>query len=287
MDNQRVAFKPATSISVVMPVYNQAGYLPQALESVFAQTYPRFELIVVDDGSTDATPAILAEYQRRYTFTVIHQTNQRLPAALNAGFARASGEYLTWTSSDNLMLPEMLSRLAAALDEDSSVGLVYADHYLMEENDNDLGVFTVPEYDRFLILHVNLVRCCFLYRRACMELVGLYDPRFVYGEDWEYWTRIAQYFAMKRIPLPLYRYRLHSHSMTSDLVRGQAQTLGYQAISTAVKRRSPWRWWVGKVKLRLIKSFDRWHPVVKDAGAWRLASVQAAQSHVLSRNQPT
>ncbi len=99
-------------VTVVMPVYNQAHFLPQALDSVFAQTYPHMELIVVDDGSTDATPDVLAEFQRHHRFTVIRQTNQRLPAALNTGFANANGDYLTWTSSDNEMLPDMLAVLA-------------------------------------------------------------------------------------------------------------------------------------------------------------------------------
>jgi len=103
---------PDRLVSVVLPVYNQAGYLPAALDSVFAQTYLHYELIVVDDGSTDATPQVLADYQQRHAFTVIRQANQRLPRALNTGFAAARGEYLTWTSSDNVMLPDMLAVLA-------------------------------------------------------------------------------------------------------------------------------------------------------------------------------
>ena len=189
-----------TRVSIVLPTYNQAHYLPAALDGVFAQTYPDYELIVVNDGCTDETPTILADYFQRYDFIVIEQENQGLPMALNAGFAQARGEYLTWTSSDNAMLPEMLSVLVQALDEDPSVGLAYADFYLMDHEGRDWGRFNTVEYDPYWLLYTNLVHCSFLYRRECMERVGGYDPEFVYGEDWEYWIRISQYYRMKRVP---------------------------------------------------------------------------------------
>jgi len=186
--------------------------LPAALDGVFAQTCPCYELIVVNDGSTDGTADVLADYQERLNFTVITQENRGLPRALNAGFAQARGDYLTWTSSDNIMLPEMLTTLVQALERDQSLGLVYADRYLMDEDGTDLGRFDLPDYDPYLLLHTNLVHCCFLYRRECMERAGGYDPEFIYGEDWEYWIRISRDFRMKRVPQALYRYRLHRSS---------------------------------------------------------------------------
>lgn len=264
-------------ISVVMPTYNQAHFLPEALDSVFAQTYRDFELIVVNDGSTDSTADILDEYQRTYTFSVINQENRRLPASLNTGFAEAKGDYLTWTSSDNLMLPNMLTTLASVLDAEKALGLAYADRYFMDDDGVDLGVFPLPEYDRYLILHINMVHCCFLYRRECMERVGSYDDTFIFGEDWEYWTRISQFYKMKRIPHPLYRYRLHRQSMTSDLVRGEARTIGYAAMSNMLRHRWPLRWWLGKMKLYWIKKYAKSHPAVKDMEIWRRTAALAAR----------
>jgi glycosyltransferase involved in cell wall biosynthesis len=99
-------------VSVILPTYNQAEYLPLALDSIFQQTWRDFELIVVNDGSTDATPKILERYHSQYAgrcpFHVVHQANQKLPRALNEGFRRARGEYLTWTSSDNVLHPEYI-----------------------------------------------------------------------------------------------------------------------------------------------------------------------------------
>lgn len=263
-------------ISIVLPVYNQANYLPAALDGVFAQTYPHYELIVVDDGSTDATPEVLGRYQEHHAFTVIRQNNQGLPRALNAGFAHARGDYLTWTSSDNIMLPQMLEVLAGALDADPSVGLVYADRYLMDEEGNDLGRFDLPDYDPYLLLHTNLVHCCFLYRRECMERIGGYNPDFIYAEDWEYWIRISQYWQMKRVPEPLYRYRLHRSSMTTEGVQGRARSLSYAQFAGHIRGRMPLRWYVGKLKWWWLRLFRPDHPAVADRAAWQRAVRRAA-----------
>ena len=114
--------KAEPRVSVVLPTYNQAEYLPRALEGVFAQTFRDYELIVVNDGSTDDTAQILDKFRHHYDFILIQQENQRLPRALNIGFGQARGSYLTWTSSDNVMLPNMLETLVDALNNHPNLG---------------------------------------------------------------------------------------------------------------------------------------------------------------------
>ncbi len=263
-------------VSIVLPTYNQAHFLPEALDGVFAQTYPHYELIVVDDGSTDQTAQVLADYRRKYDFLIVSQENQRLPRALNAGFSRARGDYLTWTSSDNIMLPRMLEVLAQELDADPKVGLVYADRYLMDDDGNDLGRLNLPDYDPHLLLHTNLVHCCFLYRRECVERIGGYDPDFIYAEDWEYWIRISQYWRMKHVPEVLYRYRLHRSSMTTEGVQGRARSLSYAQFADRIRGRMPLRWYIGKLKWWWLRAFRPGHPVVADRSAWQRAVRRAA-----------
>jgi glycosyltransferase involved in cell wall biosynthesis len=269
-------------ISIVLPVYNQAHFLPEALDSIFAQTCRDFELIVVNDGSTDNTAQVVADYQQRHAFIVIDQANQGLPGALNTGFKQACGEYLTWTSSDNILLPDMLDVLSAALDRDPSIGLVYADRYLITEDGVDLGRFDLPEYDRDLLLHVNLVHCCFLYRKACMAQIGLYDPEFIYGEDWEYWIRLSQHYPMKHIPAALYRYRLHETSMTSELVRGTACSMGYKEFSRRIRQRIPLRWYLGKMKWWWLRLTNPRHPAFAGRASWIQAAARAASKDRLT-----
>ena len=264
-------------LSIIVPVYNEAGTIAAVLDRLRTVPLPvPREIIVVNDGSTDATADVLASHQAQQGFTVINQSNQGLPNALNAGFARAQGEYLTWTSSDNIMLPDMLQVLASALDQNPSVGLVYADRYFITEEGANLGRFNLPDYDPHLLLHVNTVHCCFLYRRDCMERVGQYDPAFIYGEDWEYWIRISQYYRMKHIPAALYCYRLHKTSMTSDLVRGRARSIGFQEFSARVRRRMPARWYLGKLKWWWIRMTAPQHPAVAERAAWLQAAARIA-----------
>lgn len=274
---------PESRVTIVLPVYNGEKYLPSALDSVFAQTYACIELIVVDDGSTDATPDILADYQRRYSFRIIRQTNQKLPRALNAGFAASTGEYLTWTSADNLLAPDMISTLAKALTDNPDIGLVYSDRRIIDENGDDLGRFNAPDYDRHLLLHTNLVHCSFLYRRSCREQVGDYDPDFVYGEDWEYWIRISRNFKMERLPLALYYYRVHAASMTGEIVRGTARSLSFQTFAARIRARMPLRWFVGKAKWLMLRLVWPQHPAVSGTGRWKVMlsqQIRAPQSPI-------
>ena len=90
-------------VTVVLPVYNQADLLEKSIDSVLAQTYQEFELIIVNDGSTDGVEAILDKYVTHPKVLILTQQNQKLPTALNTGFAHAKGEFYTWTSADNVM----------------------------------------------------------------------------------------------------------------------------------------------------------------------------------------
>jgi glycosyltransferase involved in cell wall biosynthesis len=263
-------------VSVVLPVYNQARYLPAALDGVLAQVYPHCELIVVDDGSVDGTAQVLAGYGERHRFTVVSQANQGLPCALNTGFARARGDYLTWTSSDNVMLPDMLAVLVRALDQDPSVGLVYADFDVMDDEGHELGQLRTSDYDRYLLPHSNLVHCCFLYRRECMERLGGYDPKFVYSEDWEYWIRLSEHYRLKRVPQLLYRYRFHPASMTSDVVRDTARGMGGATFEACIRRRMPVRWYMGKLKWKWLRWARKNHPAVAERSFLRRLAVEAS-----------
>ncbi len=244
----------APKITIVMPTYNQARFLSEALDGIFRQTLADFELIVVNDGSTDATPQILAEYQQRYCFTVIHQENRKLPGALNAGFSQARGQYLTWTSSDNIMLPEMLHVLAMTLDQNPDVGMVYADWECISDNGAPLGIVRTLDYDAHLLMRINYINACFLYRRECQDQLGLYDPAFIYAEDWEYWYRISKHFKVMRVPQCLYQYRLHDGSLTEVEVkkREQGRSVGYNKLAERFRSR-PLAWYLSKIKWEWLR----------------------------------
>lgn len=211
--------KTSPKISVVLPVYNGERYLRESLDSILAQTMGDFELIVVDDCSTDATSVILAEYAVRDSRIRIirNAENQKLPRSLNIGFAEARGEYLTWTSDDNVYLPEAFVRMAAYLDRFPDTMMVNAPVDMMDEEGN----VEHSEGDRFdaeflLSFYENRIGACFLYRRTVLEEIGGYDPEMFLIEDHEYWLRIMlQYGRIGHIKEVLYHYRQHAKSLTA------------------------------------------------------------------------
>lgn len=249
MNNKRFPSQPP-KVSVVLPTYNQANYLPLALDSIFNQTWQDIELIVVNDGSTDNTAQVLQEYQQRFPFHVINQPNQKLPCALNNGFRQASGDYLTWTSSDNILLPNMLEELVKALELHPEVGMVYADWQVIDEQGNILRVDKSYDFDRYVLMRVNYINACFLYRRACQEKVGLYDPDYIHAEDWEYWLRISHCFRMLHVPQTLYQFRVHGSSLTQTSVHTEAkgESVGYRKMREKM-RANRWVWYFSRFRL--------------------------------------
>ncbi len=201
-------------ISIILPTFNRADRLVGALESCLAQTYPHLEVIVVDDGSTDETPDVMARFAARDARVhVLRQPNQRLPRALNAGFRASRGDYLTWTSDDNEYGPDAIALMAAALDAQPEMGLVYCDY---EEVDDTREVRRVHLPDPTLLSQQNCVGACFLYRRAVYETVGDYDPQLFLAEDYDYWLRVARRFRLRHLPgVCPYRYASHPDSLTA------------------------------------------------------------------------
>lgn len=202
-------------VSVVLPIYNGSRYLREAIESCLAQTYSNWELILVDDCSTDSTPAIIAEFAAREPRIrpLRHETNRKLPEALNTGHAEARGEYLMWTSDDNRLLPGALEEMVRFLEAHPAVGLVYADSVLIDEAGRYVRDW--PAYHASALAYMNAIGPCFLYRRSVHERVGAYSADLFLAEDYDYWLRIYRQFEVAHLPRTLYEYRWHGDSLTN------------------------------------------------------------------------
>lgn len=209
-------------ISVVLPTYNGARYLRESIESVLRQTTSEWELIIVDDCSTDETPAIADAYARQDArIRVIHNAeNQKLPRSLNIGFAAARGEYLTWTSDDNRYLPEALEKMRAYLAANEEMPLVSAQALAIDEagalwSKVPFPDGRIPPLDVRSLFAVNSMGACFMYRRSVADAVGAYDPELFGVEDYDYWLRIFEvYHQLGMLPEVLYEYRFHAQSLT-------------------------------------------------------------------------
>ncbi len=218
-------------ISVVLPVYNGAVYLGEAIESVMAQTEPHWELWIVDDGSCDDSGAIADRYAAcDKRIHVIHQSNQKLPAALNCGFAAAKGEYYTWLSADNRMLPHCLAALSGALRRHSDWDMVFGNEYLIDENGKRIighGWFELPPGSGRVcfppatpLLNTvanNTIGAAFLYRAGVDAALGGYSQNLYLLEDYDYFMRVNSLFRIRHIKerAPIYEYRFHADSLTA------------------------------------------------------------------------
>jgi O-antigen biosynthesis protein len=218
-------------VSVVLPVYNHADLLREAIESVLKQTYRQFELIVVNDGSRDGVERVLAEYVGHPQVRILTQPNQSLPKALSNGFEFARGEFWTWTSADNAMHPDQLRRQAAFLRANPEVGMVYADYTAIDDAGQPLSDPAFRPHNRRTPhdpdIHLprdsqvfgqtidNFIGPCFLYRGWIGRLLGEYDP--IQGiEDFDYWLRLSLVGRIAHLDSdePLYRYRVHANSLS-------------------------------------------------------------------------
>jgi len=201
-------------VSVVLPVHNGEAYLDAAIASILGQTYRDFELICVDDGSTDATPAILRRHAQRDSRVriVTNRPNKGLPSALNAGFAAARGKLHTWTSDDNIARPHMLARLVAALEANPAAAIAHADYSVIDAGGRTIGYQKVGPASE--LLFGNRIGAAFLYRAEVTRALMGYDETLFGVEDYDFWLRAARRFRFVALGEDLYLYRRHGASLT-------------------------------------------------------------------------
>lgn len=210
-------------VSVVIPVFNGEAYLADALDSVVAQDYTPIEIIVVDDGSTDGTPAVAGRYPRvRY----VRQSNQGPSAARNTGIALSTGEFVTFLDADDVMLPERIRLQVAALVADPRVDCVLArQRTLTEPGDSAAPEGSLPRDHVFGDVG-GVQPQSSLVRRSVFERAGTFDPSYRWGEGMEWLSRLRR--AGIRIALvdrQLTRKRVHGANLSMQSGELQAALL--------------------------------------------------------------
>lgn len=233
------------AVSIVIPCYQQAEYLPEAVESVVAQTFTDWEIVIVDDGSTDPTAEvaetlIAAHPDRR--IRLVRQANQGLSAARNAGIAASSGRYVLPLDADDILLPEMLEKAVRLLEHEPGVAIAYTDERHFGAVDR---IVVTSDWDTDLQRRRNLFSATSLYRREVWVAVGGYDIAMRRGyEDWDFWIGAAERgYVGRRIPEPLLGYRVKSDSMRRRAEADHAEIVRGIRTKHADWYRAPWRRW--------------------------------------------
>lgn len=260
-----VAHKEMPRVSVIIPAYNHALYIRQCVDSVLAQTLADFEVIVVDDGSADATPEIVRGYGGRVT--LIQQANRGTQAARNTAIRASSGEYIALLDSDDMWLPHKLERQVAILESRPEVGLVYG--FAIRVNSEGSPVAggacmgkglsgDEPALHQLLVLN-HIPALTAMFRRACIDQVGLFDETLVGAGDHDLWLRIAARWEVACIPEPLALYREHALNTTKALHANKG---------------------LGDERWRVLEKTKRWFPITEGTSLiWNRAF---ASSHLIN-----
>ncbi len=217
-DTQRAVSAPQASlVSIIIACYNYAHFLPESVASVLGQTYRNWELIIVNDGSTDDTVEvaerlIAANPDRR--IRMITQENKRLAGARNAGIREAQGDYILPLDADDTIAPTMIAKCVAVLDDSPHVSMAYTDQTHFNETGR-VWAANSRDWDFAGELYVNQLCVCCLFRRSMWAEVGGYREDCVGAEDWDFWIAAGERgHAAWRIAEALFRYRKHGASLS-------------------------------------------------------------------------
>lgn len=205
-------------VSVVIPCYNQAHFLGEAIESVLAQSYPHFEIVVVDDGSTDDTSEVASRYPK---VRLVRQENQGLSAARNAGLGHSEGEYVVFLDADDRLLSQALEVGVKQLKAHPECAFVFGYHNNIATDGSPLAI-SHPPYDGrdnyLALLHRCHIRVhAVMYRHSVFERVGNFDISLSASEDYDMYLRIAREFPVRNHGEVVAEYRRrHGANMTSN-----------------------------------------------------------------------
>lgn len=209
------------AITAIVPVYQAEATLEATLRSVADQQFRDWECLVVNDGSTDASPRIAEEYAKADSrFQVIHQKNAGVSAARNAGIARATASFLHFLDADDLVLPKAYQGFVANLALDPAAAVCYcADYYMIDAAGMELGVYsTTPAVNYCSLLEHNFgPPVCAVVRKSVIDKVSGFEPSLSGLADWDFWLRIARAGGrFVRIAGTLVRYRYVPGSMSQN-----------------------------------------------------------------------
>ena len=211
-------------VSVVIPTYNCEQFLDRTIDSALRQTYQDFEIIVVDDGSTDGTQSLVAGYGKAVRY--VYQPNQGASAARNTALSQASGEFIAYLDADDLWLPEMLARQVEFLDAHPACGFVHTEVSVIDEQDNVLHARFNLETNRpvpqgrcmrDVLLRSHIQTLTVIERRAAFEEAGKFDLRLPVAQDYLHWILVVlRGYEVGYMSDPLAQYRWRSGSLMSS-----------------------------------------------------------------------
>lgn len=227
-------------VSVIIPACNGQAHIADAISSVLQQSYSDFELLVVDDGSTDDTAAIVRSFGPAVHYR--HKKNGGPGSARNAGIAHATGEFIAFLDQDDLWLPNRLAEQVPILQQDAQLGLVFSDAVfettMAQKEQNSFSIDKPYRGHVFQELFCNnfIRNVTVLVRKTCFDRLGLMDESgsMMITDDYNMWLRVAAHYAITFVDKPLARCRWHEENLSADGERAYLDTMA--ALQNVLER---------------------------------------------------
>lgn len=233
------------TISVNMPVYNTAKYLPKAIDSILSQTFKDFEFVIVDDGSTDGSGEILEKYAARDPrIRLVRRENRGIGASRNELLHLSQGEFIAVMDSDDIALPERFALQVDFLRQNPDVLLVSGWTQLIDEAGRKLAIIETPTEDQgiqelLLSGHMAICHPTFMMRQSHVAAIGGYETSCVPAEDFDLLLRLGERGRLAALPTVVLNYRLHSQSVSERQAQFQADQARLAAARATQRRGIP------------------------------------------------
>lgn len=211
-------------VSIIIPAYNSSRFISEAIKSIFNQTFKDFEIIVIDDGSTDDTKDVLKPFIHQIQY--IFKENGGVASARNVGIRMSKGKYIAFLDYDDIWLPNKLELQVQILDTCPQVGLVHTDNLFLINNETsshtckskikDKKLLSGRIFKSLLMQKFFLTCSTVMVRKVCFDKVGLFDISLPPADDFDMWLRITKEWDCAYIDIPLVKYRIHSSNISRN-----------------------------------------------------------------------
>ena len=228
-------------VTVYVTNHNYERFIRQAIESVLAQTFTDWELIVIDDGSTDGSRAVIKEFRDHPKARLVFQEQKGLNVTNNIAYRLSRGEYIMRLDADDFIAPEALATLCGALDRNPAVGLVFPDYYHVDVDGEIVELVRRHDFATVDLLDQPAHGACTMVRKSCLDVIGGYDEAFACQDGIDIWLRFIERFEVRNINLPLFYYRRHGNNLTRNegrLLSTRSEIFAKRAKAQAENRRT-------------------------------------------------
>lgn len=216
---QKILNMSEPKVTIYMPCFNYANYVAEAIESVISQSFDSWELVVINDGSTDNTQEVLKKFEDDPRIFIIHQENKGLNVTNNIALRSANGEYIMRLDADDFLHERAIETLVDCLDKNSDVGLVFPDYYEVDAKGKILKLVKTSEIskDQYPILDRPAHGACTMFRISVLQRVGGYSEKYQRQDGYDIWLKVIRQFRPMTVDLPLFYYRQHGASITDNM----------------------------------------------------------------------